>query len=87
MNKRGVSNKHGVFLILFEKNIPTTCLIRTSPFIHIWRKISSPRLLEPPRLFILGENPDYMIILSSFKHLFCCFKHFKITSKSQIEAE
>ena len=26
-----------------------------------------------------------MIILSSFKHLFCCFEHFKVISKSQIE--
>ena len=49
-----VFNKHGVFLILFEKNFPTTCLIRTSTFIHFWWKIPSTRLLEPPRLFILG---------------------------------
>ena len=28
-----VSNKHGVFLILFEKKFPTTCLIRISTFI------------------------------------------------------
>ena len=31
-----VSNKHGVFLILFEKKFPTTCLIRVSTFIHFW---------------------------------------------------
>ena len=29
-----LSNKHGVFLILFEKIFPTTCLIRTSTFIN-----------------------------------------------------
>ena len=29
-----VSNKHGVFLILFEKIFPTTCLIRASTFIN-----------------------------------------------------
>ena len=82
-----VSNKHGVFLILFEKIFPTTGLIRTSTFINFWGILPPPRLLEPPRLFILGENPAYMTILSSFKHLFNCFKHFKITSKSQIEPE
>ena len=67
-NYSEVSNKYGVFLILFEKNFQTTCLIRTSMFIHFWWKIPSPRLLEPPRLFILGEIPNYKIILSSFKH-------------------
>ena len=35
-NYSEVSNKHGVFLILFEKKFPTTCLIRTSTFIHFW---------------------------------------------------
>ena len=29
-----LSNKHGVFLILFERIFPTTCLIRTSTFIN-----------------------------------------------------
>ena len=29
-------NKHGVFLILFEKIFPTICLIRTSTFINFW---------------------------------------------------
>ena len=29
----GISNKHGVFLILFEKIFQTKCLIRTSSFI------------------------------------------------------
>ena len=31
-----ISNKHGVFLILFEEKFPTTCLIRTSTFINFW---------------------------------------------------
>ena len=57
-------------------------------FLFFLRKFSQLHaLLEPPRLFILGEIPNYKIILSSFKHLFCCFKHFKVKSKSQIEPE
>ena len=82
-----VSNKLGVFLILFEKIFPTTCLIRTSTFINFWGILPPTRLLEPPRLFILGEIPNYKIILTSFKHLFCCFNHFKVTSKSQTKPE
>ena len=78
-----VSIKHGVFLILFEKIFPTTCLIRTSTFINFWEILPPTRLLEPPRLFILWEIPNYKIVLSSFKHLFCCFEHLKVTSKSQ----
>ena len=49
-----IFNKHGVFLILFEEKFLTTCLIRTSTFINFWWKIPSTRLIEPPRLFILG---------------------------------
>ena len=40
-----VSIKHGVFLILFEKIFPTTCLIRASTFINFWG------ILQPSRLF------------------------------------
>ena len=40
-----VSNKRGVFLILFEKKFPTTCLIHGGLY----------ALLEPPRLIISGK--------------------------------
>ena len=73
-----VSNKHGVFLILFEKNFPTTCLIRTSTFINFWeichqycflcnKYFKNPTyfaLLEPPRLFDFGKM-SYLHVISN----------------------
>ena len=55
------------------------------PRLLIFEKFSHllTRLLEPPHLFIFGEISNDKIILSSFQHLFCCFNHFKVTSKSQ----
>ena len=64
-----VSNKHGVFLILFENIFPTTCLIRVSTLINFWetchkycflcnkyeKKSQLHALLEPPRLFDFGN--------------------------------
>ena len=69
-----------------------TCLIRTSPFIHFWWKISSPRLLEPPRLFILGESPNYKLfiaILSAYFVVLTTLKwpaSLKLSLNSQIIA-
>ncbi len=36
---------------------------------------------------MLGEIPNYKFIFSIFKHLFCCFNHFSVTSKSQAKPE
>ena len=69
-------------LILFEEIFPLTCLIRAYTFIYFRGKFPPTRLLEPPPLLILGGNPNYKIILSSFKLWFWCFKHFKAASKS-----
>ena len=77
-----LSNKHAANLILFEKIFPPTCLIRTYTFIYFQGKFLPTRLLEYLCLLILAEIPNYKIILSSFKLLFCCFKHFKEASKS-----
>ena len=55
--------------------------IRTYTFIYFQGKFLPTRLLEYLCLLILAEIPNYKIILSSFKLLFCCFKHFKVTSK------
>ena len=33
-------------------------LIRASPFINFSKIFFSPRLLQPPRLLILGKNPS-----------------------------
>ena len=77
-----LSNKHAANLILFEKIIPPTCLIRTYTFIYFEWKFLPTRLLEFLCLLILTEISNYKIILSSFKLLFCCFKHFKVASKS-----
>ena len=77
-----LSNKHAANLILFEKIFPPTCLIRTYTFIYFQGKFLPTRLLEYPCLLILAEIPNYKIILSSFKLLLCCFKHFKEASKS-----
>jgi hypothetical protein len=77
-----LSNKHAANVILFEKCFPPTCLIRTYTFIYFWGKFQPTRLLKPTHLIIFGEIPNYKIILSSFKLLFCCFKHFKVASKS-----
>ena len=76
------SNKHAANLILFEKIFLPTCLIRTYTFIYFQGKFLPTRLLEYLCLLILAEIPNYKIILSSFKLLFCCFKHFKEASKS-----
>ena len=49
----------------------------------LFEKVFPPtRLLEPTCLLILGEISNYKIIFSSFKLLFCGFKHFKVASKS-----
>ena len=77
-----LSNKHAANLILFEKIFPPTCLIRTYTFIYFQGKFLPTWLLEYLCLLILAEIPNYKIILSSFKLLFCCFKHFKEASKS-----
>lgn len=77
-----LSNKHAANLILFEKIFPPTCLIRTYTFIYFQGKFLPTRLLEYLCLLILAEIPNYKIILSSFKLLFCCFKHFKEASRS-----
>ena len=81
-NHSELSNKHAANLILFEKIFPPTCLIRTYTFIYFQGKFLPTRLLEYLCLLILAEIPNYKIILSSFKLLFCCFKHFKEASKS-----
>ena len=65
-----LSNKHAANLILFVKFFPPTWLIRTFNnfmLIYFRGKFPPTRLLEPPRLFILGEIPSYKIIL-------CCFR-------------
>ena len=77
-----LSNKHAANLILSEKIFPPTCLIRTYMFIYFQGKFLPTRLLEYLCLLILAKIPNYKIILSSFKLLFCCFKHFKETSRS-----
>ena len=77
-----LSNKHAANLILFEKIFPPTCLIRTYTFIYFQGKFLPTRLLEYLCLLILAEIPNYKIILSSLKLLFCCFKHFKEATKS-----
>ena len=77
-----LSNKHAANLILFEKIFLPTCLIRTYTFIYFQGKFLPTRLLEYLCLLILAEIPNYKIILSSFKLLFCCFKHIKVASKS-----
>ena len=65
-----LSNKHGSNLILFEKFFPPTCLIRTYKFIYFRGKFPAKRLLEPPRLLILGKIPNYTrsfwAVLSSY---------------------
>ena len=51
----------------------TTCaIIKTSMFIHFWSNF---------------QLQTYKIILTSFKHSFCCFNHFKVNSKSQTKPE
>ena len=87
-----LSNKHGVFLILFEKIFPATSLIRTSTFINFWGILPPPRLLEPPRLFILGESPNYKLfwaILSAYFVVLITLKwpaSLKLSLNSQIIA-
>ena len=66
----------------FWEIFPPTCLIRTYTFIYFRGKFPPAWLLEPPRLLIFGKIPNYKIILSSFQLLFCCFKQFKVASKS-----
>ena len=57
-------------------------LLETYTFMYFQGKFLPTQLLEYLCLFILAEIPSYKIILSSFKLLFCCFKHFKEVSKS-----
>ena len=63
-----------------------------SMFINFWWKIPTPRLLEPPRLFILGESPNYKLfwaILSTYFVVLTTLKwpaSLKLSLNSQIIA-
>jgi hypothetical protein len=72
-----LSNKHAANLILFEKIFPPTCLIRTYTLIYFQGKFLPTRLLEHLCLLFLAEIPNFKIILSSFKLLFCCVSTLK----------
>ena len=75
------------FFLLFLRTFSQLHVLLEPPRLLIFEGILPPsRLLETPRLFVLGENPNYKILSSSFKHIFC-YLRFSYLNKSVIKPE